>query len=107
MAASREVMWLTNEQCTKILYVSPEYEEVWGRPCRSFYDAPNSWLDAVHPDERAGVQSKLESATRGETRAQQYRIVRPDGTVRLIRNSYFLIRETGGRICNMVSVAED
>jgi two-component system, cell cycle sensor histidine kinase and response regulator CckA len=106
-AANREVMWLTNAQGNEILYIGPDYEAIWGRTCRSLYDAPESWLEAVHPEERAGVQATMESARRGEITSQQYRIMRPDGTVRLIHNKYYHIKDISGQMCNLVSIAED
>jgi two-component system, cell cycle sensor histidine kinase and response regulator CckA len=107
MACNQDVMWLTSADGNEMLYISPAYEKVWGRTCRSLYDEPMSWLDAVHPDESGGVLARAESARRGEIASQQYRIIRPDGSVRLISNSYFLIKEISGNVCNLVSVAQD
>ena len=30
-------------------YVSPPYEQVWGRSCESLYQNPMAWLDAIEP----------------------------------------------------------
>jgi two-component system, cell cycle sensor histidine kinase and response regulator CckA len=107
VTTSRDVLWLTNASGSEILYISPDYETLWGRTCRSLYDAPNSWLEAVHPEEHATVLARTEGARNGTIACQQYRIVRPDGSVRLIRNKYFTIKDTSGQVCNLVSIAED
>ena len=35
-----------------MIYVSPAYEQVWGRTCASLYQNPMSWAEAIHPDDR-------------------------------------------------------
>ena len=107
MASVHDVMWLTNAKDNEILYISPNYEKVWGRTCGSLYDAPTSWLDSVHVDERAGVAARMECVQQGEVTSQQYRIVRPDGSIRLIQSSYYPIKDTTGHVCNTVNIAED
>jgi PAS domain S-box-containing protein len=78
-----EVFWMSDPQKSQVLYVSPTYEQVWGRSCRSLYEQPRSFLDAIHPDDREHVlAASLERQRRGEPSDVEYRIVRPDGTVR-------------------------
>jgi two-component system, cell cycle sensor histidine kinase and response regulator CckA len=107
MASVHDVIWLTDAKNNEILYVSPTYEKVWGRTCGSLYDAPTSWLDSVHDDERAGIAAGMESAQRCEVISQQYRIVRPDGAIRLIQSRYYPIKDDTGHVCNTVNIAED
>src|SRR5262249_59776101 len=52
----KEVFWMGDPQTTKVLYISPAYERVWGRSCRSLYERPRSFLDAAHPDAPARVR---------------------------------------------------
>ena len=35
-----EVFWMTDPQTTQLLYISPAYEQVWGRSCQSLYEQP-------------------------------------------------------------------
>jgi len=48
----REVFWMMNATATEVLYVSPAYEEVWGRTRESVCRNPMSWLEAIHPEDR-------------------------------------------------------
>jgi PAS domain-containing protein len=63
----KEVFWMSNPAKSEMLYVSPAYEEIWGRSCKSLYDSPRNWLEAVHAlqrnaDERdAGVAHREQS----------------------------------------------
>ena len=36
----KEVFWMTNPDGTEILYVSPAYEQIWGRSCASPHASP-------------------------------------------------------------------
>jgi len=38
----KETFWLTNHDYTKVLYVSPTYEKIWGRRRASLYENPAS-----------------------------------------------------------------
>ena len=44
-----EVFWITNADKTKVEYVSPAYETVWGRTVEEVYDRPLSFLEAIVP----------------------------------------------------------
>ena len=48
----REVFWMMPPAADEMLYVSPAYEQVWGRTCESLYQNPMSWAEAIHPDDR-------------------------------------------------------
>jgi PAS domain S-box-containing protein len=103
-----EVFWMTDPQVTEILYVSPAYERIWGRSCQSLYEQPRSFLDAVHPDDRQRVRvAALEKHSRGEATDEEYRVVRPDGSVRWVRDRAFPVRDAAGRVYRMAGIAYD
>ena len=102
----QEVFWMTNADKTQMLYVSPRYEVIWGRTCESLCDAPSSWLDAIHPADRARVESALPTQ-RVATWEATYRIVRPDGSERWIRDRSFPVLGDDGRTARIVGIAED
>lgn len=86
-----------------ILYISPGYERIWQRPAPATIE---SLLESVHPDDR----EKLAGAIRREADAGydvEYRIVRPDGSIRWIRSRTFPVRDGGGRTIRMAGIAED
>ncbi len=49
----------------------------------------------------------LERQLQGDLVEQDYRVVRPDGSVRWIRNRSFPIRDGAGQVCRVVGFAED
>jgi two-component system cell cycle sensor histidine kinase/response regulator CckA len=62
----REVFWVTDPAKTRTLYVSPAYEETWGRTCASLYESPLSFVEAIHPDDREAVRARMAGQASGE-----------------------------------------
>ena len=103
----REVLWLADFETQQILYVSPAYAEIWGRKGHNCYENPKFWLDGVHPDDLDRVISAhLKQGITGEL-SEEFRIVRPDGSVRHILDRGFPVRDQSGRIYRIVGLAED
>jgi PAS domain S-box-containing protein len=103
-----EVFWMTDPQTTQLLYISPAYERVWGRSCQSLYDDPRSFMDAVHPDDRERVRiDVLERQSRGEQVDKEYRVVRPDGAIRWVRDRAFPVRNAAGEFYRLVGIIDD
>lgn len=107
----REVFFLVDvdvgAESSRALYISPAYEEIWGRSCQSAYDDPADWADAVHPDDRERVKRSVREQLRLGTFDEEYRIVRPDGTLRWIRSRGSPVRDASGRAIRIAGVSED
>jgi PAS domain S-box-containing protein len=102
-----EVFWLSTRDKSRMIYVSPGYEAIWGRSCHSLYDSPRDWLDAIHPDHREQVlRAALQEQETG-VYDKEYRIVRPDGGVRWIRDRAFPVRDASGEVYRIAGIAED
>ena len=103
----REVFWLSSLDGSQIYFINPAYEEIWGRSCESLIAQPESWLDAVHPDDREEVLANFEKQSRGEFVEYEYRIVRPDGEVRWIEAHVFPVRSEEGKIYRCAGSAQE
>ena len=102
-----EVFWMTDIGKRQMMYVSPGYETIWGRTRESLYAAPQSWMEAIHPDDRERVRvAALTKQTAGEY-DEQYRIVRPTGEARWIRDRAYPVQDTTGQVYRIVGIAED
>jgi PAS domain S-box-containing protein len=103
-----EVFWMTDPQTTQLLYISPAYERVWGRTCQSLYENPRSFMDAIHPEDRERVRvAVLENQSRGEQTDKEYRVVRPDGSIRWVRDRAFPVRNAAGQFYRVVGIIDD
>jgi len=102
----QDVFWMSTPGITRMIYVSPAYETIWGRSRASLYDSPRSFLDAVHPDDRDKLIAGLQEHAAGKWDFE-YRIVRPGGSVRWIRDRGFPVREKDGSVLYMTGIATD
>jgi len=101
-----EVFWITDAAKQQMLYVSPAYETIWGRSCESLYAAPDTWMAAIHPEDLQRVlQAAAEKQESGEYN-EEYRIVRPDNSVRWIHDRAFPIRNAAGEFYHIVGTPE-
>jgi PAS domain S-box-containing protein len=101
-----QVFWMTNPEKNRMLYVSPAYEAIWGRTCESLYRSPMTWLEAILPEDRAGTADALAKQVDGSYDVM-YRIQRPDGSLRWIRDRAFPVRDETGQVIHVTGVAED
>jgi PAS domain S-box-containing protein len=105
---TRDVFWVTDPSGEKVHYVSPAYEEVFGRSRESLYRDMMSWLLAIHVDDRERILLEVSNGiANGQAREIEYRIVRPDGTIRCMLDRAFPVRNAQGEVEALVGVAED
>jgi PAS domain S-box-containing protein len=90
----------------RTLYVSPAYEEMFGGTPQSLYADPRAFLQAVHPDDRERVEGAIPRAATGSLDLH-YRIVRPDGSVRRVRDRLFPVTGADGAVVRSVGIVED
>jgi PAS domain S-box-containing protein len=102
----REVFWLATADLSKMLYISPAYEAVWGQSRESLYRQPRSFFAAIHADDRSRVVEIVEK-DRERGFEVEYRVVRPDGSIRWIRDRGFPIQDDSGRFYRVAGIAED
>ncbi|HEV2494415.1 MAG TPA: PAS domain S-box protein [Terriglobia bacterium] len=102
-----EVFFVDSPGPEGMIYLSPAYEEIWGRARQEVYDRPDAWLDSVHPEDREQAISLFTQAHQGQRAVKEYRVVRPDGSVRDIRARVFPVNDAAGRFYRVVGIAED
>ncbi|QOC22201.1 PAS domain-containing protein [Wenzhouxiangella sp. AB-CW3] len=101
-----EAFWLAEPDNSRILYLSPAYEAMWGHSREAVYRDASLWTKAIHEADRPRVLKALERHPEGLYQAE-YRVVHPDGTVRWINDRSFPVRDEAGRIVRIAGVARD
>jgi PAS domain S-box-containing protein len=102
-----QMFWMTDPARTQVLYVSPAYEQIWGRTCASLYHAPRSWMEHVHPDDQERIRRAALTRQASGEYDEEYRIVRPDGRIRWVRERAFPIRTDAGVVYRIAGITED
>ena len=105
----KEAFWMTDAEVTRVIYVNPAYEEIWGRSCESLYADPRSFLEVVHPDDRDRVNAALETQVRDKVfeEEEEFRVIHPDGSVRRVRDRALPILDQTGHVYRIVRVGRD
>ncbi|WP_204104072.1 MULTISPECIES: PAS domain S-box protein [Spirulina sp. CCY15215] len=98
--------WMTDPAKQQIIYVSPAYETIWGRACEEVYTRPLSFIEAIHADDRDRVIAAFPQQICGKY-DEEYRILRPDGEIRWIRDRAFPICNKSGQVYRVAGIAED
>ena len=103
----REVFFVLTPSADQTLYVSPAFEQIWGRSCDSAYRNPNTWKQAVHPDDWDQTRKWVERRVLGEPVEGEYRIRTPEGLEKWIRSRSFPVRDQAGEFIRIVGIAEE
>ena len=102
-----EVLWIAPPDLRSVSYVSPAFEQVYGRRPAELLANPDLWRQAVHPEDVDQVANVLALPPGQDSVQCEYRIVRPDGSVRWIEDRKQLIRDTTGAVVLIGGIAED
>jgi PAS domain S-box-containing protein len=103
----REVFWMMPPSADEMLYISPAYEQVWGRTCESLYQQPMSWAGSIHPDDLDNAHTLFARQIQGESVDSEYRIQTPGGQEKWIRDRAFPVRDQAGNLIRVVGIAEE
>jgi formate hydrogenlyase transcriptional activator len=105
-----EVIWITALEPERVLYTSPSFERIWGLKVEELYRNPRLWTETIHPEDRDRVISTFSEWIAGAEinyHDVEYRIVRPDGTVRWIHERGVLTRDKNGTPVEVSGISTD
>lgn len=102
---SGDVFWAFDHVNKRSLYVSRAFERIWGFDAARLRENSEAFHDAVHPEDRERVMRASARIERGYDIT--FRIVRPDGEVRWIRDRASPVTGRDGRVREIVGVAAD
>ena len=103
-----DVFWIRSRDMSKIHYISPAYEKLWGRSLRDDYADPHEWQDFIVPDDRQRVKDAYASLMDDAPNIEvEFRIVRPDDEVRWVKARGFQVRDIEGNIIRLAGIVTD
>lgn len=89
-----------------VRYISPAFERIWGRPVADACRSLRSVFETIHPDDRAQiVRAFQDMAEHGID--EEFRIVRPDGSVRRVHTRAYVTAAGGGAMPVITGMTED
>jgi PAS domain S-box-containing protein len=88
-------------------FVSPVIEAITGRTAEYFQAGPRAWAKAVHPEDRPRWHEAHTRLRAGRPCREEYRVVRPDGSARWVRDSVSVSPAPGGAGLRLDGVVTD
>lgn len=95
LGAVNDAVWSLTPDASRVLYLNPAAEHIFGLPLAELQAAPQRWLAAVHPDDRAAVEQAMRSLTSLHGETITHRIVRPNGEVRWLEQKIHVVSGDG------------
>ena len=102
-----EVVWMAAPDGSRLHYVSPAFATIYGRSVDEVMARPEIWQEAIHPEDRAHAWTIQDLSPRRPAVECQYRVVRPDGGIRWVRDRKKQILDASGRVVMLGGIAED
>ncbi|MFI9654235.1 PAS domain S-box protein [Guyparkeria sp. GHLCS8-2] len=98
--------WISDFRTNEIRW-SDEVYRIFGLNREEWAATLESFMAAVHPDDRAKVQAALEASFRGEPYEVDHRIMRPDGEVRTVLERGHTELDADGKPLRMFGTIQD
>jgi PAS domain S-box-containing protein len=104
----QDIFWITDSRGANPVYVSPAYENIFGRSLESLFVNPYSFFEATHPDDRNRLADVIRKQRTVDYSCEiEYRIIRGDGEVRWLWARLCSIVDESGNITGLCGVTND
>jgi PAS domain S-box-containing protein len=104
----QEIFWIIEAGTWQVVYASPAYEKIWGRPHQEIAASHEIWRQAIGEEGAASFIRAFSSLMNGAPETTvEYRVLRPDGTVRWVSDHSFPIRNEEGHVYRIAGIAKD
>ncbi|MCA9902877.1 MAG: PAS domain-containing protein [Anaerolineae bacterium] len=100
-----DALWLA-EPLLPPFYVNPAYERIWGRDTESLRADKLAFANSLHPEDRERILAGLHRQVEGNYDVE-FRIVRPDGSMRWVRDRAMPILNDAGQVYRIAGLTTD
>jgi diguanylate cyclase (GGDEF)-like protein/PAS domain S-box-containing protein len=101
-----EGFWITDLATREPIYVSPACERIHGALLPPLRHVVGAWKQTLHPEDRERVLA-ANRKMKAEPLDVQYRIIRPDGSVRWIHMRGYPVKNADGAVYRVAGTIED
>jgi PAS domain S-box-containing protein len=103
-----EIFWITDPRGAVPLFVSPAYEQIYGRSVESLFENPKQFFEATHPDDRGKLASIIRRQREVDHPCEiEFRICRPNGSIRWIWARLCPILDENGILTGLCGISND
>jgi PAS domain-containing protein len=102
-----ELIWIMEYPVFEFSFLGRSFETIWNQPCEKYIGSINLFLGTVHPDDCQRINYGLRFRAANGDYNENYRIILPDGSFRLIQDCAMPIRNEAGKIEMIAGIAKD
>jgi diguanylate cyclase (GGDEF)-like protein/PAS domain S-box-containing protein len=99
------VVWSASD--SGFIYLNSIAEKLYGRPLEQFFENRHTWFEAIHPEDREHIRDAHHRLAMTGTFTGEYRIVRPDDSVRWVEERARAIRSSDGKLLRYDGIVID
>lgn len=104
----REVFWLRDRSTRKFIYISPAFQDIWGRVPEALYEDSSLFMECVHAEDISRVySSQKELMESGKEMNLEYRILHSSGKERWVWSRAYPIYNEAGEYYRIAGFLED
>jgi len=100
------LFWMTTTNRGETLYASPAFSRIYGRPLSEIPRDTDSILDLIHPEDRERIAAVMARPVEGPLETI-FRVIWPDGTVHVLQDRSFPVRDEQGRVYRVCGLTDD
>jgi len=102
-----EAFWMTDAESDDEIYISQAAEVIWEQPIKALISEPKAFINSVFPEDQPAVLQAIEKEKNGEKVEIEYRILRPNGSVRWVWDRAFPIFDDTGKVKRIAGLTAD
>lgn len=103
----QDLVWAVTPNTFQVLYVNPTVKTIYDRPAEAFYANTNLRWEVVHLDDRERVLGFYQSLLAEGNQQVEYRILRPDGSIRWLLDRFQVIYYPDGTPMRLDGITTD
>ncbi|QZX98212.1 PAS domain-containing protein [Halobaculum rubrum] len=104
---ANDALWMFSDDWEELLFINEAHERLFGQPTEELRDAPDSFLDRVHPDDVDRVRQAMERASDGNPQSVEYRVHKSDSVVVWLESHCTPIRSDDGTVRRLTGFTRD
>ena len=107
LSSLEDIVYSVTADTVERVYLNPAAEEIYGRPVTFFYNDPNNWKNVIHPDDLNIVEDLVREINVKGSAEAEYRIMRPDGSLRWLHDRGWLYTDESGKPLRIDGIETD
>jgi len=101
------VLWIRSRSYERQLFVSPNFDNLWGYSSQALYENPAAFDTFLVPDDRNVAREMIEHDESGQEHVSYlYRIQKPSGEIKYIKDWHYLLTDEKDYIVGIAGIAQ-